>query len=223
MLLYIAFISAFSITSVLAMPLKKRDNDHNTSRCPNFCAGTNTTSDPLYICGDSRLGPVTLPTGIPLDGIAGLDSIYHRFGALCPGEFLAKYTDPTTGQFVYPPFSGFQIDTTGKAFTAKVTLPLGMVLDRFGSENGTYMSPGGASYAQRALPPTNLDALPGAAYPYNYHVYTVSRVMVVESGVIAPWFGQPGFGVQFLMPFNITSLVEQGFLSRLNLTADPDW
>lgn len=46
-----------------------------------------------------------------------------------------------------------------------LTLPVGTFLDRFGSEYGAYMSPAGVPYAQRALPPTNLDAAPGAMYP----------------------------------------------------------
>lgn len=166
---------------------------------------------------------MTLPSSIPLDAIVGQQSIYRRFGGMCPGAFLATFTNSTTGQFVYPPFKGFQIDTSGVPIISNVTLLLGTFLDRFGSEYGTFMSPAGAPYAQRALPPSNLDAAPGAEYPYNYHVYTVSNPIVVQAGPIAGWFGQPGFGVQFLMPASIMSLLEQGYLTRVNLTTDPNW
>jgi hypothetical protein len=128
------------------------------------------------------------------------------------------FTNSGTGQYVYPPFSGFQIDTSGKPIMANMTLQPGMQLDRFGSEYGNFMSPGGAPYAQRALPPTNLDAAPGATYPYNYHLYEVARPFVVVAGPIAGWFGQPGLGVQFLMSNSVGTLVEGGFLVRVNLT-----
>lgn len=104
-----------------------------------------------------------------------------------------------------------------------MTLSLGTNFDRFRSEYGTFMSAAGAPYAQRSLPPSNLDAAPGATYPYNYHVYTVSKPVIVVAGPIAPAFGQQGLGLQFLMPANIMTLVNQGYLSRLNLTDDPDW
>ncbi|KAF2463731.1 uncharacterized protein BDR25DRAFT_319755 [Lindgomyces ingoldianus] len=207
-----------------SMPLKKRDPDLDPTHCPSFCAGTNSSSDPnLYVCGDPRLGPVVLPTSLPLEGIAGADSTYHRFGGLCPGNFLATYTDNKTGQFVYPPFNGFSLSTSGQPIIANMTLTTGTFLDRFGSEFGTFMSPGGAPYAQRALPPTNLNAAPGAAFPYNYRVYLVERSLTVQAGPITGWFGQQGLGLQFIMPGTILSLVDQGYLSRVNLTADPYW
>lgn len=85
------------------------------------------------------------------------------------------------------------------------------------------MSPAGTPYAQRSLPPTNLDADVGAKYPYNYRVYMVSRSLTVQGGVIAGWFEQQGLGVQFLVPGTVMELVDQGYLSRINLTADPRW
>ncbi|ORY17664.1 hypothetical protein BCR34DRAFT_23517 [Clohesyomyces aquaticus] len=211
-----------------SIPLTKRDPDLDPKHCDNFCAGTNQSGDPsLYICGDPRLGPITLPTSFPLegalDGIAGVKSTYHRFGGMCPGAFLAAYTDPKTGAYVYPPFDGFSLSTNGTAITASMTLVPGTILDRFGSEFGTFMSPGGAPYAQRALPPTNLNAAPGAAFPYNYRVYIVERGLTVKAGPITGWFGQQGLGLQFVVPGTILSLVDQGYLSRVNLTADPYW
>jgi hypothetical protein len=196
----------------------------STASCPDYCAGTNSTGDSSrYVCGDSRLGPISVPTGLPLSGIAGTDSTYHRFGGLCPGEFLASWTSPEKGTFAYPPFAGYVLDTSGEPTISNLTLPVGTFLDRFGSEYGSYMSPAGTPYAQRSLPPTNLDAEPGSKYPYNYHVYMVSRSLHVEGGLIAGWFEQQGFGVQFLVPMNVMQLVDNGYLTMINLTADPRW
>lgn len=36
-------------------------------------------------------------------------------------------------------------------------LPVGLLVDRFGSEYGNFVSPKAAPYTQRALPPLNLD------------------------------------------------------------------
>ncbi|KAF2755418.1 hypothetical protein EJ05DRAFT_100734 [Pseudovirgaria hyperparasitica] len=206
--------------------LRARDSDLVATRCPDFCAGTNSTKDETasaYICGDPRLGPSVLPAGLPLEGIAGIDSTYHRFGGLCPGDFLAKWTNASTGQFVYPPHDGYALTAEGVPAMFNYTLEPGTYLDRFGSEYGAYMSPAGAAYAQRSLPPTNLAAAPGAMYPYNYRVYTVAKNLTVQGGAIAGWFGQQGLGLQFLMPKNIMTLVNEGYLNRVNLTADPNW
>jgi hypothetical protein len=85
------------------------------------------------------------------------------------------------------------------------------------------MSPEEAPFAQHSLPPSSLNATQGDTCPYNYHVYIVLRPIVVEAGPIAPWFAQPGYGLQFFMPDTIFSLLNQSYLARDNLTADPDW
>jgi hypothetical protein len=95
-----------------------------------------------------------------------------------------------------------------------VTLRPGTRLDRYGSEYGGFLSPLGTSYARRAIPPSNLD----------YHAYVVVKAFRVDSGVVAPWFGQPGGGVQdqlntVLLPAarNVGQLVASGYLRRLDL------
>ena len=55
-------------------------------------------------------------------------------------------------------------------------------------------------------------------YPYNYHVYNVTKPFVVTSGPIAGWFEQPGQGVQYEMSSNVMTLVAGGFLERVPLT-----
>jgi hypothetical protein len=80
---------------------------------------------------------------------------------------------------------------------------------------GSYISAASAPYNQRALPPSNLATNPSAPdFPYNYHVYQVTKPLTVVGGPIAPWFGQPGLGAQFYTGDvgNIMSLIEQGYL-----------
>jgi hypothetical protein len=44
-------------------------------------------------------------------------------------------------------------------------------------------------------PPTNLDTYSASA-PFNYYRYQVQKAFSVMAGRIAPWFGQPGGGIQ---------------------------
>lgn len=82
---------------------------------------------------------------------------YDRFGGLCPGAFLAVWYNATAASYIYPPDNGFQLTTTDTPIDGTTTLPVGALLDRFGSEYGSFTSPYGAPYMQRALPPSNLD------------------------------------------------------------------
>jgi len=182
--------------------------------CTKPCEGTNPTNTTLYVCGDARLGPKQLPKTMPLKD---LTHPYDRFGGLCAKEYLAKWADPTTGFYNYPPANGFQLDVNGNPIMGNASLPIGTLVDRFGSEYGSFLAPYDSPYPQRSLPPSNLDTSASAPdYPYNYHVYNVTQAFVVASGPIAPWFGQPGEGTQFLTYSNIMTLVSGGFLARVD-------
>ncbi|MCS4511923.1 TNT domain-containing protein, partial [Xylophilus ampelinus] len=96
--------------------------------------------------------------------------------------------------------------------TQSVTIEPGKTLDRYGSRNGEYMSPAGASFEERALPPGK------QADPYEK--YTVAKPFTATQEVIAPAFGQPGGGVQIRAKIpekpegyaNINELVRFGYL-----------
>lgn len=123
-----------------------------------------------YICGDSRLGPTRLP--YPSDDLPVAPVLanalfgYDRFAGSCPGDFLKEWFDEASGWWRYPPQSGFTLTAAveggeheqegGKAIQGNVTLQEETVVDRFGSEYGSFVSPAGAGYAARALPPSNL-------------------------------------------------------------------
>ncbi|KAF9106044.1 hypothetical protein BGX27_009343 [Mortierella sp. AM989] len=172
----------------------------------------NSTKD--FLCGDPRLGPRELPRRLPLFDIV---DPYDRLGGLCAFEFLKKWTtNPTNGSYHYPPKFGFQLNTSGEPIQGNMTLFPGALLDRFGSEYGSYMSPAEAPYPQRALPPSNLYAPPGDnQFPYNYHLYKVVKEFVVLAGPIAPYFGQPGQGVQYYTYRRIMELIDDGILVRV--------
>ncbi|EIN07988.1 hypothetical protein PUNSTDRAFT_16283, partial [Punctularia strigosozonata HHB-11173 SS5] len=176
-----------------------------------YCQGTNRTDDAHYVCGDFRLGPTTLPTGLPLGNVV-FD--YHRFAGLCPGEFLKAYTNASTGRYIYPEPDGWQLDVANKTINGTQTLPKHLVVDRFGNEvGGFFLAPAYTPYIQRALPPQSLNTpRDDNSFPANYHRYEVITPFNVSSGPIAPAFGQPGQGTQYHTFMDVATLVNGTFL-----------
>ena len=70
-----------------------------------------------------------------------------------------------------------------------ITLDNGVLIDRYGNPGGTFVSPEGIPYEQRAL------ALHSDEAPY--HKYEILIPFDVEAGKIAPWFDRPGGGTQY--------------------------
>jgi hypothetical protein len=86
-------------------------------------------------------------------------------------------------QVNWPPHDGFQGDPVARQ------LPVGELIDRFGSEGGSFFSPRGESFDSRAVPYvcTQMD----------YRVYRVVKPMPVEAGRAAKWFDEPGGAMQY--------------------------
>lgn len=244
---------AILLTAAPSLASWARDEtDCGPPNSPRYCEGTNYTESLVdtYLCGDSRLGPTKLPR--PGDGGAAGEAVlanalflYDRLGGLCPGAFIAKWFNFTSGWWDYPADNGFALTPDGKPIAGNLTLARGTLIDRFGGEGGNYVGPAGAPYMQRSLPPSNLvgwdkacvpspsdpleffrfcGRLPSdwgfpkltrdCRYPYNYHVYRVVKPLLVLAGPIAPWFGQPGFGVQYVLYENVSTLIGTGYLAR---------
>ncbi len=83
----------------------------------------------------------------------------------------------------------------------------GTRVDRYGGVNGSFVSPEGTPYTQRSLP-AGYDKLP-------YHIYEVVESIEVQSGKIAPWFGEEGGGIQHLFYKSIEELLKQGILKEV--------
>lgn len=86
------------------------------------------------------------------------------------------------------------------------------MIDRLGPPSGDYAAPDGTPFDQRALPPS------WANFEINgnleYHRYRVVRPLpsdVVE-GTAAPWFEQPGGGMQYYFPNGIQWYIDHGYL-----------
>lgn len=177
-----------------------------------------------FFDGDPRLGPA----GLPVLGIVGVELIgYRRTGNLSPAAFLAQYYNPTAnggaGGWIYPPDNGYVIGPNGQPVEWQETLRVGQRIDRYGSEFGSFLAPAGSLYAERSIPPQSLDSTPPA--PCNYHDYQVLKDFAVDAGPVAPWFAQPGYGLQYqlnasLIPgapasVNVMWLIDNGYLARI--------
>jgi hypothetical protein len=68
------------------------------------------------------------------------------------------------------------------------SLATGEMIDRFGSEGGSFFSPEGESYRSRAVP--------YVCAQMDYRVYRVLKPIAVKSCKAAPWFGEPGDAIQ---------------------------
>ncbi|MFD4396529.1 TNT domain-containing protein [Kitasatospora sp. NPDC058478] len=174
--------------------------------------------------GDKRLGPADLPT----TGRVGRELVgYQRTGSLSEQQFLTTYYDPAgnngAGGWIYPPSDGYVTLPDGTPVEFDLTLYPNQNIDRYGSEYGAFLAPEGLPYSTRSIPPQSLDGTPPAGC--NYHDYKVVKPFKVHAGPIAPWFGQPGWGLQYqldaaLVPggpakLNVLWLVDNGYLSRI--------
>ncbi|MEV6980550.1 TNT domain-containing protein [Sphaerisporangium sp. NPDC051017] len=196
--------------------------------------GTSTPDEPVcaapYINEDPRLGPMSLPR----KGILGrILADYEPLGGLPPQKFLNRYWDWGKNSYRYPPDFGFAHSggySNGRPLIASKTLRIGERVDRFGSEFGAFLAPYGTPYAERSIPPTNLDTFPDSPeYPCNYRAYRVSRDFAADFGPIASAFQQPGGGSQYHLVSRLIAeapqtrdevpvkwLVDNGYLERIN-------
>ncbi len=51
--------------------------------------------------------------------------------------------------------------------------------------------------------------------------YRVSSPVTVLAGPIAPWFGQPGQGIQYMLYSSVLTFIDSGFLTRVNISSLP--
>ena len=111
------------------------------------------------------------------------------------------YFDQATGKIYWPKDDGFA------GYPDFITLSPGTIIDRYGSDYGTFTSPVGIPYDNRALAPDTI------LKPYS--IFEVVEPIDVQSGEIAPWFDQPGGGTQYILPDSVNDLINAGKLRRM--------
>lgn len=134
-----------------------------------------------------------------------------------------KYYNQTTGEPIWPGQNGDpNIDGFLNGKYEDTKLRPGEQIDRYGGNNGTFFGDEGTSIPERAMAP-NSDFS-------KYNKYVVAREMPVRKGKIAPWFDQPGGGIQYQIDLGfvetiraklklgetfIDGLVRMGYLKRI--------
>ncbi len=112
-------------------------------------------------------------------------------------DLTAAFERPS-GQVVWPPNNGFA------PATLPVTIQPGALLDRFGDRAGTFFSPKGTGYRERALP--------YVCRGYAYTTYRVVQPLPALVGTATPWFGEPGGALQVMTTACVNQLVAAGVL-----------
>ena len=172
---------------------------------PTYDEAAIATSGPVGELGDAVVGKVA-ETAAP-----AVKRLLGKFADVV-GQLFGKAAESTTGsldtipeglriQPYYPPNSGFAEAPVTKA------LQPGEMFDRFGLDTGRFASPAGTPAYMRSLPP--------GATESPYSMFRVLKPLDVQSGTAAPWFGQPGGGVQYQFSQSIQSLIKNGYIERV--------
>jgi hypothetical protein len=102
----------------------------------------------------------------------------------------------------YPDNNGFM------GAIEQISLMPGQIIDRYGGSNySRFFSPSGTPASARALPSET------AAQPLRN--FEVLKPFEVQSGTVAPWFGQPGGGTQYLSPVRLEVLIKRGIVREI--------
>lgn len=137
--------------------------------------------------------------------------------AVCPTAQPATPPPTPAAAIVYPPNDGFQ------GVPSIVTLPAGTRVSRYGGyfdaggtfqDKGNFVAPEDVPFEQRALPKQAL------AKPLTVYEVT-APIEGVRSGPAAPWFDEPGLGLQYQLPLTIQDYLDQGKLKVISRTIPP--
>jgi len=146
----------------------------------------------------------------PRDGVTRFHRPYALPGKECPDTPRPSLVpgSPPIPPTSFPANDGFE------GHRHHQTLHKNALVDRYGFPAGHYLSPVGTPFTQRAIPPD--------AVVKPYYVYRVKKRLRVESGKIAPFYGEPGGGRQYFLPdVTIEALVQQGVLKEENAACYP--
>lgn len=142
-------------------------------------------------------GNLVPPTDEFMESIAKKDGVPYTKGKKGEDSF---YDDD--GNPIYPPNNG----AVGKE--EKTTLPKGMIISRYGKNYGRYVSPDGTTIEEIAL-------AKDARIQNELHRFELAKDVECIKGVIAPWFGQAGGGIQCKFSKTIDQLIKEGVLIEI--------
>jgi hypothetical protein len=118
---------------------------------------------------------------------------------------IGRYRDVENGQFVaardlpWPANAGFES-------SARQTVEVGKVLDRYGNPSGRFLGEPGSTIAQRGMAPGS------EGMPYTQYEVIKPFQAQVGSAAPVPQFGATGGGTQYLPSRAIQQLIDEGYL-----------
>ncbi|MBP1819306.1 hypothetical protein J3E61_002869 [Mycobacterium sp. OAE908] len=172
------------------------------------------TPTPLGDLPSHHGAPTLVPDAPPLPPD---HPMFDGYDPIPPGP---EFTHPDGG-LIYPDAS---LPTKPYAIPGTVIdnaqIPQGTVIDRFGSPFGSWLSPDGTPFPERALPPDSATK----SY-YQYAVDDPTKLPAgfrIEQSQVAPWFHQPGGGIQYRIigpdgnDASVNDLLDSGYLKDLH-------
>lgn len=141
----------------------------------------------------------------PIDEVFAGSAAHHRLvKSKKPVSARYRYTRKAMGaDLKWPGNRGFS------GVPSHVVLKPGTLIDRYGGNNGRFLSPHGTAFEERALPARYRTDQP-------YRVFLVTKPLPVLAGRVEPWFGQKGNGTQFLLSAKVRTNIRRGFLKRVS-------
>jgi len=161
-------------------------------------------------------GPHAPPPAAEIRPAPSDSPLFEGYHPVEPGP---QFTD-SAGHLIYPNDSlaskPYAIPGT---VIPEADLAAGTELGRFGHPGGAYLAPDGTPFAQLSLPPGS------AAKPYYTYVVddpaALPRGWHIEESRAAPWFHQPGGGIQYRViappgkEASVDVLIESGYLKEV--------
>jgi len=163
----------------------------------------------VSLIGFACTAPVGAQTGATAQPAAGQAALGSPAGfpANLRWELVPKWIQwvEAKAQISWPPNDGCESAPVPRSLAG------GEMIDRFGSEGGTFFSPRGESYRSRAVP--------YVCAQMDYRVYRVVKPIAVKSCKAAPWFGEPGGAVQVQTTAPAYKLVADGMIEMVSYAA----
>ncbi|WP_225622578.1 glycohydrolase toxin TNT-related protein [Dickeya fangzhongdai] len=92
----------------------------------------------------------------------------------------------------------------------KVTLPIGETVDRYGYPGGSFVSPVGVPFTERALP----SSYETTRLYFQYEI--IKPIPDVPKSKILPWFGQKGTGTQYELPKPVQWYLDNDYMKKVD-------
>jgi Tuberculosis necrotizing toxin len=134
---------------------------------------------------------------------------YDPFHGDTPEQYLDKYASGVDANgrpnWNWPYSPGGTVEGT----ESPTQLQPGLILDRYGPDQGKFLCLSGTSYPERSLPAGRLAD--------EYNQYRVVRPLPANRAEIAPAFGEPGGGIQYRTDQSVRQLIVDGYLEEVRL------